>query len=97
VGATLGVPNTAVLTIIDNDIPASPVSVIATAGTTGPTPYNTLKEAVDAVNAGTHQGFVTININASTVEAAAPIVLNSSGAGSASYTSLFIRPTADRT
>ncbi len=71
-----------------------PVTVTASAGTPGPTAYLTLGLAVDAINAGTHQGAITVNINANTVEAGA-IVLNSSGAGSASYTSILIRPTND--
>ena len=71
------------------------VSVTATAGTLGPTPYVTLKDAFDAINAGTHQGAITIGISANTTEAAAPCVLNSSGAGSALYTAVSIRPTAD--
>ena len=91
-GATLGTPNTAVLTIIDNDGPASPVTVTATAGTTGPTGYNTVKEAFDAINAGTHQGSITVLINADTTETASA-VLNASG-GTASYTSVLVRPTA---
>lgn len=56
--------------------------------------YATLKEAFDAINAGTHTGAVTVSINANTTETA-PAVLNSSGAGSASYTSVVIRPTVD--
>ncbi|MCC6280312.1 MAG: hypothetical protein IT262_06925, partial [Saprospiraceae bacterium] len=70
------------------------VSVTATAGTPGPTPYTTLKEAFDAINAGTHQGAITVGITASTSETA-PAVLNSSGAGSAVYTSVLVQPTAD--
>jgi hypothetical protein len=93
-GATLGTPNTAVLTINDNDGPASPVTVTATAGTTGPTAYNTVGEAIAAVNAGTHQGNVTVSVNQNTTETG-PIVINSTGAGAASYTSLVIRPTGD--
>jgi len=71
-----------------------PVTVTATAGTTGPTDYATLKAAIDAINAGTHQGNVTVSIVTSTVETATS-VLNSSGAGSASYTSVLIRPVSD--
>ncbi|MEO6390514.1 MAG: hypothetical protein ABIP75_01600, partial [Pyrinomonadaceae bacterium] len=74
--------------------PAGPVSVTATAGTPGPTDYPTLKAAFDAINAGTHQGAVTASIITSTTETA-PAVLNSSGAGSALYTSLLIRPAND--
>lgn len=69
----------------------SQVSVTATAGTTGPTAYTTLKGAFDAVNAGTHQGSVTISITGNTTETAAAI-LNASGSGSASYTAVTVKP-----
>ena len=72
----------------------SQVDVTATAGTTGPTTYTTLKLAFDAINAGTHQGDIVIGISANTTETA-PAVLNSTGAGSAIYTSVLIRPTVD--
>src|SRR5689334_2595081 len=62
---------------------AGPVSVTATAGTTGPTDYATLKLAFDAINAGTHQGVITIIIVGDTTETA-PAVLNASGSGAAS-------------
>ncbi len=71
-----------------------PVTVTATAGTTGPTDYTTLGAAFAAINAGTHQGAITIDIVASTTETAAN-VLNGSGAGAASYTSVLIRPAND--
>ena len=75
--------------------PVGPVSVTATAGTTGPTAYPTVKGAFDAINAGTHQGAVTVSIVNSTTEGTTPATLNSSGAGSASYTSVLIRPVND--
>jgi hypothetical protein len=53
--------------------------------------YPTLKAAFDAINAGTHTGAVTVNIVGDTTEAASA-VLNASGAGSASYTSIVISP-----
>jgi len=66
------------------------VNVSATLGT--PTAsYTTLKACFDAVNAGTHQGVVTVVLSASTTETASA-VLNASGSGSASYTSLSIYP-----
>ncbi|MFL6256303.1 MAG: hypothetical protein ACJ74T_14960 [Pyrinomonadaceae bacterium] len=71
------------------------VIVTATAGTTGPIDYATLKAAFDAINAGTHQGAVTVSINAGTTEGSTPATLNGSGAGSASYTSVNIRPVSD--
>lgn len=92
-GATIGTPSAAVLTIMDNDGAAGPVTVTATAGTASGT-YNTLTEAVAAVNAGTHQGDIVVNINQSITEPGS-VVINSSGAGSASYTSILIRPTSD--
>lgn len=76
-------------------IASAQVSVTATAGTLGPTPYTTVKLAFDAINAGTHQGAITIDIQANTVEGTTPATLNSNGAGSALYTSVLIRPTAD--
>jgi hypothetical protein len=72
----------------------SQVDVTATAGTTGPTTYTTLKLAFDAINAGTHQGDIVVGISANTTETA-PAVLNSTGAGSAIYSSVLIQPTAD--
>jgi len=72
------------------------VSVTATAGTTGPTAYTTLKGAFDAVNAGTHRGVVTISINGNTTETATA-TLNASGSGSANYTSVLVRAGAGAT
>jgi hypothetical protein len=69
------------------------ITLTATLGTTGPTSYTTLKEAFDAVNLGAHQGLITIQVTASTSEAASA-VLNASGNGLASYTSITIYPTS---
>ena len=55
--------------------------------------YTTLKAAFDAINAGTHTGILTLKINNSTTETSSA-VLNASGTGSASYTSVTIYPTA---
>jgi Calx-beta domain/Bacterial Ig domain/Bacterial cadherin-like domain len=66
------------------------VNVTATAGLAGPTNYLTLKGAFDAINAGTHQGAITIDVVGDTIEVA-PAALNSSG-GTSSYTSVNIRP-----
>ncbi|HKP54355.1 MAG TPA: C25 family cysteine peptidase [Chloroflexia bacterium] len=66
------------------------VTLTASAGVPVGT-YTTLKEAFDAINAGTHQGTIAISINANTTEAA-PAVLNASGSGSALYTSISIQP-----
>lgn len=53
--------------------------------------YPTLKDAFDAVNAGTHTGAITIDIVANTTETASA-VLNASGVGAADYTSILISP-----
>jgi hypothetical protein len=68
------------------------VDVTATAGTLGPTTYTTLKGAFDAINAGTHQGDIIVNISANTTETATA-ALNASAAP-ASYTSVLVQPTA---
>lgn len=70
------------------------VDVSATAGTPTGT-YTTLKDAFDAVNAGTHQGSINILITANTTETATA-VLNASG-GSSSYTSILIKPNTGTT
>jgi hypothetical protein len=72
-----------------------PVTVTATEGVLGPTDYPTLKAAFDAINAGAHQGDLTIDIVSSTTEGSTPATLNGSGAGAASYTSVLIRPVND--
>ncbi len=67
------------------------VNVTASAGTTGPTPYTTLKLAFDAINAGTHQGAITISLSGNTTETASA-VLNASISPSV-YSSVFISAT----
>ena len=69
----------------------SQVTLTASSGT-GSGSFTTLKDAFDAINAGTHQGAIVININASTSETASA-VLNASDSGSASYTAISIYPT----
>ncbi|MDQ2920805.1 MAG: hypothetical protein M3R52_04200, partial [Acidobacteriota bacterium] len=71
--------------------PAGNVTVTATAATPGPIGYATVKDAFDAVNAGTHQGAVTMWIFGNTTETATA-VLNASGSGSASYASVVMLP-----
>jgi hypothetical protein len=70
--------------------PVPPISLTATGGTTAAT-YNTLKEAFDAINAGSHTGDISILIESNVTETSSPI-LNASGSGSASYSSVLIRP-----
>jgi len=67
------------------------VDVTASAGTPAAS-YTTLKGAFDAINAGTHQDIIGIGISGDTTETA-PAVLNASGTGSSSYTSILINPT----
>jgi GEVED domain/PKD-like domain len=72
------------------------VSVTASAGTVGPTVYTTVNAAFTAINAGTHQGAIVINVTANTTEPATPIPLLKSGAPSV-YTSILIKPTGNVT
>jgi hypothetical protein len=73
-----------------------PVTVVATGGILGPTNYLTVKAAFDAIDAGTHQGLVTMWILGNTVETASA-VLNASGIGGASYASILKLPSGART
>lgn len=68
------------------------IEVNATGGT-ATAYYSTLKNAFDAINAGLHTGTIAIKVNASSTESATA-VLNASGTGSASYSSIQIYPTA---
>ena len=83
----------ALLVLGSSYISFSQVDLAATGGTPAAT-YATLKEAFDAINSGTHTGSIAIGISANTTETA-PAVLNSSGAGAASYTNIAISPSAD--
>lgn len=69
---------------------AQNVDVTATAGTASGS-YSNLKGAFDAINAGTHQGAITIAIVGNTTETVTA-ALNASGSGSANYTSISISP-----
>lgn len=71
-------------------VASSNVCLTSTSGTTSGG-YSTLKGAFDAINAGTHQGAITLNILGNTTETATA-TLNASGSGSASYTSVTIQP-----
>ncbi len=53
--------------------------------------FTTLKGAFDAINAGTHTGSIAITITGNTTEAASA-VLNASGSGAASYSTISIQP-----
>lgn len=74
---------------------AQNINVSATGGTANAT-YPTLTSAFSAINSGTHTGAITMDIVANTAEPSnTSAVLNSSGAGAASHTSVLIRPAAD--
>jgi hypothetical protein len=67
------------------------VSVTATAGTLTGT-YTTVNAAFAAINAGTHQGAISIGITGNTTEPATPNPLLASGTGSSVYTAVSISP-----
>ncbi len=69
------------------------ISLTATAGTLVGA-YPSLTAAFAAVNAGTHQGLITINITSSYVEPGTAL-LHGSGAGAASYIGILIQPVID--
>jgi len=66
------------------------INITSTGGTTSAN-YTTLKASFDAINAGTHTGTIVINVIGNTTESTSA-TLNASGSGSASYTSILIRP-----
>lgn len=66
--------------------------IIKTVGNSGAN-YSSLKAAFDAINAGTITGSITLQIINNTTETASA-VLNASGSGSASYSSVRIYPTS---
>lgn len=74
---------------------AGPIEVESSGGTTAPTAYTTLLSAFSAINNGTHTGTITIDVCGDTTETA-PAVINASGSGSASYTSIAISPIGAR-
>jgi hypothetical protein len=69
-----------------------PIEIESTGGVVVPTAYATLGAAFAAINAGTHTGTITIDVVADTAEGTTSAVLNASGVGSASYTSITISP-----
>lgn len=70
---------------------AGPIEVEATAGALGPTAYLDLKTAFDAINAGTHQGVINVEVCGNTTETASA-VLNSGAVAPAAYTGVTVRP-----
>lgn len=70
---------------------AGPIEVEATAGTPGPTLYASLNAAFTAINAGTHQGDINVEVCGNTSESASAI-LNSGAVAPASYSSVIVRP-----
>lgn len=90
VNATGSSENSNVVTVV-TQAAANKVNVVASVGTASAN-YSTLKLAFDAINAGTHKGTIVITVFGSTTETAAA-VLNASGSGSASYTSVNLYPT----
>jgi len=61
------------------------------------TTYSTVSDAFTAINAGTHTGMITINITGNTSEPNSPTALQASGVGSASYSSILLKPTVTAT
>lgn len=61
------------------------------------TTYSTVSDAFTAINAGTHTGIISINITGNTTEPSTPTSLEASGVGSASYSSIKLRPTVTAT
>src|SRR3954463_5957083 len=80
-----------VLFIVSGLLLHAQVSVVATAGTVGPTSYTTLKAAFDAINAGTHKGTVTVTISGNTTETASAVI--NANAAPASYTAINVNTT----
>lgn len=72
------------------------VTVTATGVGPGPTVYATVNAAFAAINAGTHQGAITVNVTASTTETVPPTPLLASG-GASSYTSVLVTCTGNVT
>ena len=77
-------------------VSAGPITVTATAGTTGPTDYPTLQAAFAAISIGTHQGVINVAVLGDTTETLSAI-LTASGAGGANYSSVTVTPKGVRT
>ncbi|MFN8287691.1 MAG: choice-of-anchor J domain-containing protein [Chitinophagales bacterium] len=78
-------------------ITAAQAQVTKTVGGTGGADYATISAAFTAINSGLITGNITLNVISSTTEPATPVQLNASTVGSASYTSVLIKPTATAT
>jgi hypothetical protein len=72
-----------------------PIEVESVSPASGPTAYANLQAAFAAINAGTHQGTISVEVCFSSVEPAGSAVLNSNAAAPAAYTSVSISPLAD--
>ena len=68
------------------------IDVEATGGATPLAGYATLAAAFSAINGGSHTGTIDIEVCGNTTEPAAGAILNASGAGSASYTTISVKP-----
>jgi hypothetical protein len=68
-----------------------PFEVSATAGTVGPTFYNTISDVFNSINNGVHRGSVIVKVNCSSTSNLSAS-LNASGTGSSNYTSVSIYP-----
>jgi hypothetical protein len=78
------------LMLISGKAAFSQISLTATGGTTSAT-YSTLGATFSAINSGTHTGTIAIVFTGNTTETSSA-VLNASGTGSASYTTITISP-----
>lgn len=75
---------------------AQNVNVTATAGTAAAT-YATVSAAFAAINAGTHNGDITLSIvNDIIAEPASPVALGASGIGASNYATVTIVPVGNR-
>ncbi|MFN5347875.1 MAG: beta strand repeat-containing protein, partial [Bacteroidota bacterium] len=81
---------TLVVALLSFTADAQNVLVTATAGTTSGS-YATVSAAFAAINAGTHQGTITLQVVANTTEPATPTALTKSGPTS-NYSSVLITP-----
>lgn len=71
---------------------AGPIEVEGSIIETTPTAYATLGAAFTAINSGTHTGAISIDVCGDTSEGTGTAVLNASGSGAVSYTSITMSP-----